>query len=79
MEDFITVDELVEHLKKFPGDLRVIYACCSDWEPLRLEEVRLVKGVPKTHWIMRAYKEHINTMSVENRENIAEFVEFPGN
>ena len=78
-ERFITVGELIKHLKEFPGDLPVIYELCSDWEPLQIEDVIIVKGVPKSSWVMRVYKEHVPTMSAENRENVAEFVGFPGN
>ena len=74
-----TVGELIEHLKEFPGELPVIYACCSDWAPLHLKDVCLVKGVKKDSWVMQVYKEHVRTMSAENRDNISEFVAFPGN
>ena len=74
-----TVGELITHLKKFPEDLHVIYTSCSDWAPLHLKDVCLVKGVHKDSWVMRVYKEHVHTMSTENRSNISEFVGFPGN
>lgn len=74
-----TVRELIEHLKQFDGDLPVIYQACSDWQRLSLDEVTLETGVPKTHYIMRAYPNQIPTMSEENRTNVRHFVAFPGN
>lgn len=74
-----TVGELMAHLAQFPADLPVIYRCFSDWAPLTVNEVVRVQGVPKACWVMRVYKEHIGTMSEENRANITEFVGFPGN
>jgi hypothetical protein len=74
-----TVGELIEHLKQFPAGMPVIFRCCSDWAELDLEDVKKVKGVPKQHWVMRVYEEHIATMSKENQDGITEFVCFPGN
>lgn len=74
----ITVKELIEHLKQYPEDMPVVYQCCSDWMLLQLEDIEVVKGVKKDSWIMRAYDEHISTMSKENQKGISEFLGFPG-
>jgi hypothetical protein len=74
-----TVGELIEHLKQFPANLPVIFECCSDYAALNPADVKIKKGVPKQHWVMRVYEEHIATMSKENRDGITEFVAFPGN
>ena len=74
-----TVGKLIEYLKEFPEDLPVIYQCWSDWEPLHLEDIELVKGVTKDFWVMRVYDKHVPKMSTENRSNISEFLAFPGN
>ena len=74
-----TVAELIEHLKQFPAQTPVIFECCSDYVPLNVAYVDIRKGVPKQHWVMRVYEEHIATMSKENQDGIVEFVCFPGN
>ena len=75
----VTVGELIEHLKQFDAATPVIYQCCSDWSALGLEDVRLVSGVRKDHWIMRAYLNQVASMSEENQAGIRQFVAFPGN
>jgi hypothetical protein len=34
-----TVQELIDHLKTLPPDCPVVYQCCSDHQPLQLEEI----------------------------------------
>jgi len=75
----ITVGDLIGHLKQFDAGLPVIYECFSDYALLELKEVRVVKAVPKSHWVMRAYPEHEATMSEENRKAARQFLCFPGN
>ena len=75
----MTVSDLIALLQTFPADTGVIYACCSDWSPLHPEEITLVKGVRKSHYIMRAYDNQIPTMSAENQAGVRQFVAFPGN
>jgi len=78
-EPSCTVGELIKYLEQFSKDISVVHRSHSDWWPLNLEDIELIKGIPKDSWIMHVYKEHISTMSEENKSNIQEFVAFPGN
>lgn len=37
----VTVKELIEHLKTYPGNLRVVYECCSEQKLLELIEIKV--------------------------------------
>ena len=75
----ITVSQLITFLSDLPADMPVAYCCCSDYVLLSLDEIEVKHGIRKSHYIMRAYQEHLKTMSEENRESVCDFLVFPGN
>lgn len=71
----LTVKQLKEIIADLPDDMEVIYDCCSDYEAMNPEDVKLVSAVPKGGWHMRSHP----TMSEDNKSKQQQYLHFPGN
>lgn len=71
------VRELIEHLKQFDQDLTVLYRCCSEWDGLEAEQVRVVTLQPQRAdgWVhdFQAWRDKANV------SDAVPYLVFPGN
>lgn len=69
------VGELKKMLEKYPDDMRVISTRMSDYDIVDEGDWSIVKGVPKSHYIMRSHP----TMNADNKAKEEEFLHLYGN
>ena len=71
----MNVKELRELLATFPDDLEVLYCCCSDYDRMEPEEIKVVEAVDQGGYWMRSH----HTMSEDNQSRMKKYLLFPGN
>lgn len=73
----MTNRELIAHLLQFPMDAKVIYRCCSDYEGMDPEQVKLEKVTLHQH---RHYKLFPDEWFPPGEQHVTvECITFPGN
>jgi hypothetical protein len=71
----MTVNELIEMLKKYPSDMEIVNGRCSDYALISEDEWHVIKGVKEDFWVMRSHP----SMSEENKSKEKEFLYLEGN
>lgn len=72
----MTVKELIEHLKTFDENLKIVFDQYSDYTVLEKDMIRIERLVPKREYFERYYEYQYKN---EPKPNTVEVLAFPGN